>query len=82
MTLDLLGSDQQFTSNQTRGVGTKCIGTKQLRLELALSFEKRDKNKSIDGNFTIGILDTSLQNFEQINLNQHARVLYFDKKVV
>ena len=31
MALDLLGSDQQFGSNQTRGVGTKCVGTKQLR---------------------------------------------------
>ena len=37
MTSDLFGSNQQFQSNQTRGVGTKCVGTKcvgtkQLRL--------------------------------------------------
>ena len=36
MTLNLLGSNQQFESNQTRGVGMKCVntkwvGTKQLR---------------------------------------------------
>ena len=28
MTSDLLASNQQFGSNQTRGVGTKCVGTK------------------------------------------------------
>ena len=28
MAFDLLGSDQQFGSNYTRGVGTECIGTK------------------------------------------------------
>ena len=28
MTLDLLGSDQLFGSNETRGVRTKCFGTK------------------------------------------------------
>ena len=30
MTSDLLESNQQFESNQSRGVGTKCVGTKQL----------------------------------------------------
>ena len=32
MTSDLLGPNRQFEINQTRGVGTKCVGTKQLRL--------------------------------------------------
>ena len=31
MTSDLLGSNLQFESNQTRGDGTKCVDTKQLR---------------------------------------------------
>ena len=31
MVLDLLESDEQFGSNQTRGVGTECVDTKQLR---------------------------------------------------
>ena len=28
MTSGLLGSNQYFESNQTRGVGTECVGTK------------------------------------------------------
>ena len=28
MTMDLLGSNQKFESNYTRGAGTKCISTK------------------------------------------------------
>ena len=34
MTLDLLESNQQFESNQTRGVGTKCVGTKCVGIQL------------------------------------------------
>ena len=33
MTSDFLGSNRKFESNQTRGVGKKCVGTKQLRLK-------------------------------------------------
>ena len=45
MALNLLGSNQLFESNKTRGigtecVGTKCVGTKLLRLEYATKFYK------------------------------------------
>ena len=40
MTSDLLVSNQQFEINQTRGVGTKCVGTKQLRLIMTNNYWK------------------------------------------
>ena len=47
MTSDLLESNQQFESNQTRGVGTecvgtKCVGTKQLRRFKQYTHEQLD----------------------------------------
>ena len=46
MAFDLSGPDQQFGSNQTRGVGTKCagtkyVGTKQLRHSRYIDVQSR-----------------------------------------
>ena len=46
MTSDLSGSNQQFESNQTRGVGTKGVGTKCVGTKELLRNDEMEQTKN------------------------------------
>ena len=66
MTSDLLGSNQQFDRNQTRSVGTKCVGTKQLRLNFIFVILHNFQDE---------------QAFQLLEIMNHANIYIYNKHV-